>query len=141
MRRNVIVYVLAAFSVAFLITCCSPCGTPTGSSPKTSSPKWQLYKLYFGMSSDRGDISEQDFKNFLDTAITIRFPEGLTIYDASGQWNEKNQILHEKTKVIEIAAYDSSNVLNKVNAIRTSYKTIFHQSSVLLIRENVLVDF
>ena len=33
-----------------------------------------------------GEVSEAEFQKFLDREITPRFPDGLTVYEADGQF-------------------------------------------------------
>ncbi|MEX2248301.1 MAG: DUF3574 domain-containing protein, partial [Parvibaculum sp.] len=43
--------------------------------------------LYFGLDrGDGGTVSERDWRRFLAEVVTPRFPGGLTVIDAYGQW-------------------------------------------------------
>jgi hypothetical protein len=100
-----------------------------------------LYKLYFGMNTKSGEVSETDFRAFVDTAITLRFPDGLTVYTCIGQWNENGSVIKEKSRVVEIAASGNVTIRNKISEIRESYKKGFNQSSVMLVIQKGKVDF
>src|SRR4051812_35434932 len=67
-----------------------------------------LSRLYFGLSSPKGDISHEDFDGFVANEITPRFPDGLTRYKARGQWkNKEGTIVQEGTEVVEIVHQNS----------------------------------
>ncbi len=106
----------------------------------SEKPKY-IYKLYFGMSYQKGNISEEEFTCFLDTAITRKFPEGLTIYSVYGQWKQNDTITKEKTKVVEIAVKNTKTVRIKINEIRESYKKVFKQESVMFLVQKGKIDF
>src|SRR5688500_4603100 len=42
--------------------------------------------LYFGTSRPKGAVSEVEWQVFLRDEVTNRFPDGLTAWDALGQW-------------------------------------------------------
>ena len=44
--------------------------------------------LYFGTAQPDGLVSPEEWSGFLGTTITPRFPEGLTVFQASGQWRD-----------------------------------------------------
>jgi hypothetical protein len=73
------------------------------------TPVNQLHRLYFGMNRPSGGvISEPEFKQFLQQEISSRFPKGLTLFAAKGQWQgATGTIAQEKTQVVEIVCDDS----------------------------------
>jgi hypothetical protein len=105
---------------------------------------WAKTDLYFGTSKpDGGVVSDDDFKRFLDTVVTPRFPDGLTLLSGFGQFrNSKGTIIQEKSFVL-ILLYppptgDSSK---KIEEIRSIYKEMFKQESVLRVDSAGLVSF
>ena len=64
------------------------------------------YRLFFGRS--RGDVevvSDKAWRGFLAAEITPRFPEGLTVLDAAGQWRDgSGAIMRERTKLVIVLA-------------------------------------
>ncbi len=43
--------------------------------------------LYFGLSRPAGkDITAEEWQQFVDRDVTPRFRDGLTVFDARGQW-------------------------------------------------------
>ncbi|MDC7788640.1 DUF3574 domain-containing protein [Rhodoplanes sp. TEM] len=59
-------------------------------------------ELFFGRDADgRRVVSEADWADFLAREVTPRFPDGLTVYDARGQWRDaKGRLAREATKVL-----------------------------------------
>ncbi len=76
---------------------------PAGLEPATG------YRLFFGLSDISGKvIPEEEWQGFLDSVITPRFPDGLTILDAYGQWLPPSGDLHrETTRVLLVGVADS----------------------------------
>ena len=62
---------------------------------------WMVAELLFG----RGNVSDFNWDRFLAAEVTPRFPDGLTVYDARGQWRnpQSGTISRERTKVVMIA--------------------------------------
>lgn len=92
-----------------------------------------LVKMYFGQSLENGQqISERDWDHFLAETVTARFPDGLTVYDAGGQWSDPKThgLTRERSKVVEIAAPDTPSVRSRVADIARDYRRKFHQHSV-----------
>jgi hypothetical protein len=52
-----------------------------------AAPKLIQQDLYFGRNiAGGGEVSEAEFQAFINSEITPRFPNGLTLYDADGQF-------------------------------------------------------
>ena len=43
-------------------------------------------RLFFGLHGSAGMVSEREWALFLGQIVTPRFPDGLTVFEASGQW-------------------------------------------------------
>jgi hypothetical protein len=88
-------------------------------------------ELYFGMSRpDGGVVSDEQWSRFLDTAITPRFPEGLTVLDASGQYRMASGVLvKERTKMLVIVHPPAADSL--LTQICRLYAAAFNQESVM----------
>ncbi|MBW4638496.1 MAG: DUF3574 domain-containing protein [Gloeocapsa sp. UFS-A4-WI-NPMV-4B04] len=89
-------------------------------------------ELYFGRNRPGGEVSEEQFQKFLQTVVTPRFPDGLTVVNANGQFRvSSGQIIREKTKLV-ILIYPNSYQKNRaVQEIIDKYKAQFQQGSVL----------
>src|SRR5579884_2392764 len=88
--------------------------------------------LYFGLSHKMGSITEAQWQSFLGQEVTPRFPDGLTVWEADGQWREANgNIGRERAKVLLLVHEDTRAVRSALGAIVESYKRRFQQESVL----------
>lgn len=88
--------------------------------------------LYFGLSHKTGNVSESQWRTFLRDEVTPRFPDGLTVWEAAGQWRQANgRIARERAKVLLLVHEDTPQVRSAVSAIIESYKRAFEQESVL----------
>ncbi|QJR14737.1 DUF3574 domain-containing protein [Usitatibacter palustris] len=96
-------------------------------------------RLYLGGTTTTGVvIPEADFQRFVESEITPRFPAGLTIYAASGQWRGKDQaIVREPSRVVEIVHGGSSIEEAKLEEVAAAYKSRFTQEAVLRTRSLV----
>src|SRR5579885_2650434 len=88
--------------------------------------------LYFGTTTPQGAVKPTQWDAFLRREVTPRFPDGLTVWDAKGQWrNAKGFIGKEPTKVLLIIHVDSPAEDKAVQAVIEAYKKEFGQESVL----------
>jgi hypothetical protein len=88
--------------------------------------------LYFGLGRPKGMVSELEWQLFLRDEVTTRFPEGLTVWDAHGQWRQSGgDIGTERTKVLLLVHADSSQARDAVQAVIGRYRKAFEQESVL----------
>jgi hypothetical protein len=87
--------------------------------------------LYFGLSRPKGSISELEWQIFLRDEVTKRFPDGLTVWQAEGQWlNPAGIIDHEQSKVLLLVHADSAAARQSVQAVIQAYRKAFEQESV-----------
>jgi len=112
---------------------------------------WVRSELYFGVGQESGDssreqtdaISETQWRAFLDKEVTPRFPDGLTVFDAYGQWLFRGAPQPERlrTKVLVVLHEDTPQRRNDIEAIRLAWKQATHHQSVLWSRQAVEVSF
>ena len=110
----------------------------------TAADKYVRTELYFGLSRKNGpEITDEDFRLFIDEYVTPRFPQGLTFVEARGQWREEDASLtRERTKIL-ILLYlkkDRRSAGAKIEEIRTEYKRRFAQNSVMRVDLGRSVD-
>ena len=100
------------------------CGTATASQVRTT--------LYFGSARPKGSVSELEWQIFLRDEVTARFPEGLTVWDAHGQWRgSTGNVEHERAKVLLLVHPDTPAARQSVTAVIDRYRKAFDQESVL----------
>ncbi|MCP4563780.1 MAG: DUF3574 domain-containing protein [Bosea sp.] len=115
--------------------------------PQACAPGQQAMlsaELLFGRKvGDRIGVSETDFRRFVDQEVTPRFPDGLTILDATGQYrdNERGRLIREPSKLLQIAMPDEAGNRDKLAAIAEAYKRRFSQHSVGLILKPACASF
>jgi len=103
-------------------------------------------KLYFGLGpADHPEqgISETKWREFLDREVTPRFPDGLSVLDAYGQWRGKGQTQteRERSKLLIIDYPDTAENRAKVEAIRAAWKKLTGDESVLQVTVTANVSF
>lgn len=92
--------------------------------------------LYFGLSMPGGGaVSETQWQGFLADTVTPRFPDGLTVVSAMGQWRDpkasSGNTISEQTKIVILVRADTSTAAQAVAEIKAIYLKRFHQISVL----------
>jgi hypothetical protein len=88
--------------------------------------------LYFGGARPTGSVSELEWQLFLRDEVTSRFPNGVTVWDAEGQWRgSAGKIDHERTKVLLLVHPDTEQARWAIRAVIDRYRKVFEQESVL----------
>jgi Protein of unknown function (DUF3574) len=100
-------------------------------------------ELFFGLSKPDGEVTEEEFQQFLAKHITPRFPDGLTVVTGLGQFrNASGIIIQERSKlVILLYPPDQAHASRRIERIREEYKTLFQQESVLRADSRECVSF
>ena len=104
----------------------------------------QVYdRLFFGLGTSDGIVSDAAWTQFLSEIVTPRFPNGLTVVDANGQWRAVGQqdLTVERSRVVEIAHDDSPETDRHIGEVVAIYKHRHRQRSVMLTRARVEVCF
>jgi hypothetical protein len=88
--------------------------------------------LYFGLARPKGAVSELEWQIFLRDEVTKRFPDGLTVWEAAGQWRTPGGTIdQERSKVMLLVHPDSTQARQSVQEVIASYRRVFEQQSVL----------
>jgi hypothetical protein len=88
--------------------------------------------LYFGLQRPDGSVSELEWQIFLRDEVTSRFPDGLTVWEAEGQWKSANGVIsHERSKVLLLVHPDTRAARESVQQVIDRYRKGFDQQSVL----------
>lgn len=100
-------------------------------------------RLFFGRDIPAGGtVSDVDWAQFLGTVVTPRFPKGLTIWQANGQWlDPRGNVVREPVFVVEIFHEKSDQVEASIAAIAAEYKRRFGQDAVLRATSGTQVVF
>ena len=116
------------------------------SAPRATAVPFQTLvsdRLYFGRNIPGGGVvSQSDWEGFLSEVITPRFPAGLTVWGAEGQWRDASSNLQrESSFILDLLHPGDAKSEQSVREIMTAYKTRFKQEAVLRVHDSVRVQF
>jgi hypothetical protein len=97
--------------------------------------------LYFGTTKPNGVILLEEWAEFLKGTVTPRFPQGFTVWQASGQWRSDGFIVRESSHVLTLVHPDDEFSEKAVLEIVGTYKSKFQQESVLRVRSHACASF
>jgi Protein of unknown function (DUF3574) len=104
----------------------------------------QVAELMFGRNiGRRPGVSEAEWGRFVDREIISRFPNGLTVLNAGGQWRDEatKKIVREPSKLVQIVLPGQVEDIARLNEIVAAYKRRFKQQSVIMIVRPACVSF
>jgi Protein of unknown function (DUF3574) len=104
----------------------------------------QVAELMFGRNIGRRlGVSEAEWGRFVDREIISRFPNGLTVLNAGGQWRDEatKKIVREPSKLVQIVLPGQVEDIARLNEIVAAYKRRFKQQSVIMIVRPACVSF
>jgi hypothetical protein len=107
-------------------------------------PPGQLAELMFGRDTgSRLSVKEADWSRFVDREIMSRFPSGLTMFNAAGQWRDEatRKIVREPSKIVQIVLPGQAEDMTRLNEIVAAYKRRFKQQSLGMIVRPACVSF
>lgn len=98
--------------------------------------------LYFGTAKPGGVVSAEEWSSFLQNEVTPHFPDGLTVWQAYGQWQNKDEsITQEGSYVLSLAHPDDDDSEHSIKTITSRYKVQFKQEAVMRVKDSVCVSF
>ena len=141
-------HTLVAAGTLLLAACSATAPSPRPDGTETAAcsggrQRMARIELYFGLSRPGGTVSDAEFRTFVDSQVTPRFPDGLTVLAGSGQWRDGSGVLHveaSKLLILFVGSIDPQ-VETKINAIRDEYRRRFEQQSVLRADGSACVSF
>ena len=138
---------LATVTIIFLLAgCVAPKQTVSPQLPtaacKMGEPMQQT-TLYFGLNRPSGPaITANEWQEFVDRQVTPRFKDGLTVFDAKGQWlGNDGKLARENSKALMLIHADGKENEANIEALRNQYKQQFAQDSVMRVDTPVCVAF
>ncbi len=136
MRRRSLIGVTA---VTLLAGCAGPDRAARCLPPATAVP---VVELFLGRGlPEGGEVDEAAWRSFLDAVVTPRFPDGLSVIDAAGQWRRNGAIERERSKLLVIVAVDARDLDGRLDAVIAAYKARFQQQAVLRIDRTACIAF
>ena len=100
-------------------------------------------ELMFGRTiGGRLGVTEASWRQFVTRELTPRFPDGLTIIDAQGQWRDpRGGLVREPSKIVVIVTVDDATARERIAAAAAAYKQRFKQMSVGVLTRPVCAAF
>jgi hypothetical protein len=99
--------------------------------------------VYFGRNRPGGGVvSDPDWQRFLDEVVTPRFPDGLTVVHADGQWRgQSGAVERERAEVLTVLHGGTGDSRKAVSEVVGEYKRRFGQEAVLRERLSACASF
>lgn len=99
--------------------------------------------LYFGLNRPHGAaITDAEWQAFVDTDVTPRFKDGLTVFAAKGQWlGNDGKLAREDSKALLLVHATDKMSEQSIEALRAIYKQRFAQDSVMRVDAPTCVAF
>jgi hypothetical protein len=100
-------------------------------------------EIYFGRGRPRGgEVSDSAWAAFLAQEVTPRFPDGITVLEARGQWRgQDGSLVRERTWVLLLYHDASAASAQAVSAVTSAYIRRFEQEAVLRDRALTCITF
>ena len=118
----------------------SACAQP-GAPPVCTAPLKPAVAidLYFGRDKPAGgEVTDAEWGAFVTDVVTSRFPDGLSVFDSSGQYREPTgRIVRERSKRLVVIVFDAPAHKAKLDEIIDAYKQRFGQYSVFRVEQPV----
>ena len=118
-------------------------GVPAFSCSPPLQPMQQI-ELMFGRDvHGRPGVGDAAWTRFLAREITPRFPDGLTVLDAAGQWRDpaNGRLARERSRLVIIVTAAEPPADDRIAAIVAAYKQRFRQKSVGVVTSAVCAAF
>ena len=97
--------------------------------------------LYFGTDSRNGRVTSERWMAFLEESVTPRFPDGLSVWPASGQWRSASGAVgREESYVLNIVHAGGSAEERAFGDIIDASKSSFLQEAVLRVQSTVCAN-
>lgn len=143
--KNTPMLATAVTAALLLSGCVAPVPNTVQQKPATCSvgdPMTQT-TLYFGLNRPVGPvISAAEWQSFVDRQVTLRFKDGLSVFDAKGQWlGNDGKLARENSKALMLIHAPGKESETNIEALRSSYKQQFAQDSVMRVDAPVCVAF
>ncbi len=99
--------------------------------------------VYFGRNRPGGGtVSDAEWHRFLDEVVTPRFPAGLTVVDATGQWRgQRGVVEQERSEIVTVFHAGGDGARRAVAEVAAEYKRRFQQEAVLRERSATCARF
>ena len=118
------------------------CSTLHGPSCTAGEQRSVSELLYFGTAKPKGVVSAEEWSAFLGSVVTPRFPQGLSAWQAAGQWQSADGSLKRENSFVLNLVHPEGEAGDKaIQAIVTEYKARFQQEAVLRVKSYACTSF
>lgn len=123
-----------------LLAVLSTLAAPAFAQPACTPPQEAMLDIELMLG--RGNADEVRWRQFLAREVTPRFPDGLTVYETTGQWRDPSTkvITRERSRVLRLVA-PADTPPDMIAAIAEAYKRDFRQKSVGIVTRQVCASF
>jgi hypothetical protein len=122
-------------AVVVIAGCAGRASPSTTPSPSCAIGDTALVRdvLYFGRNRPGGGaVTDEEWQTFLDQVLTPRFPAGLTVVAATGQWKGKSGLVEQKRSEVVTVFHSADEAASRaVMEVVVEYKRRFRQEAVL----------
>jgi hypothetical protein len=130
------------FAALLLVAALSSCASTAPPGCQQDEQSLVTTTLYFGTAKTTGVVSNEAWLGFLADVVTPRFPQGLTVTDASGQWRSANgQIVREVSHAVTLVHPNDPESDQAIDEIIARYKSSFEQEAVMRTHSPTCVSF
>jgi hypothetical protein len=129
--------------LAACVALCAGCASLRESACRSGEEASINDQLYFGTArQDAQAVTADEWKEFLASSVTPRFPQGLSVWQSTGQWKGADgAVVHEASFVLNLVHPDDQRDEDAIRAIMAEYKARFHQEAVLRVRNRACISF
>jgi hypothetical protein len=134
---------LSAFLIAALLAQTGHASAQGLACNAPQKPMMEVELLFGRNIGGKLGVSEARWRAFLSREVTPRFPDGLTVYNAQGQWRDakKGTVVREPSKIVRIIVPADVQASEKIEAIASAYKKRFRQDAVGVLTRPACVSF
>lgn len=142
-RLPAVAFLAAALGAGAVVAYRAAVPEPAGAACRAGGNTMARLELLLGLArKGGGQVSEAEWQAFLDTEVTPRFPDGLTVLAGQGQWRgSAGTITKEPSKVLLIWYRRGADIEGRIEAVRDAYKARFGQDSVMRVDGVSCVSF
>lgn len=141
MRR--IIVLLCALGLAACDTL-APKQAAAPACPLPDQERYAIVQIFFGRDiPGRGPLTEAEWADFVAHSVTPQFPDGFTVMDGAGQWDDQasGKLIHEQSKILLVAADPDSDLKTRIGSVIAAYRARFPQRSVGVITSEACAAF
>jgi hypothetical protein len=142
LKLSAVALIVAALGVGGLVGYRVATSLPGVSGCRSGATALARLELLFGTArKDGSEVTEEEWRQFLDSEVTPRFPDGLTVLSGYGQWHASDTIAQESLRVLVIWYARGKQGEARIEDIRRAYKQRFDQESVMRVDGVSCVSF